>query len=1124
MQNHPCINGSIIHFMRIGLLSIVFASCMANAIYASPAMGQEVLSKKLSLVENREELKDILRDISRTANVKFIYVSPGIPDHMKVTVVANDDNLATVLDRLLRPYNIGYEVVGKQIILKPLTAPVSAFQGVKGRVADATGTPIAGASVTIKGKKGGTSTNEKGEFSIDVAEGTVLEITAVGFAKQTLTVGTNHDVSVIMPKSESTLNDIVVVGYGTSKKVNLTGAVATVSDKDLENRPVTNLTNALEGTMAGVTVVQTNGQPGQDGGVINIRGVGTLNNTNPMIVVDGNIVGSMNDVNPNDIASISVLKDAASAAIYGSRAANGVLLITTKKGKTNGKATISYDAYVGRQRATALPDYLPSWQAATLYNQALVNEGGTATYTAAQIDSFKLGTSPYNYPNTDWLGLFYSGSGLQQSHNLGVSGGNEKTQYYFSMGYFDQDGITPKTNTQRYSTRLNLNTKVNDWFSVYAKLSYTYQPTLQPQSSYPGVPAFSQMIRQVNRISPMIPYKYANGDYGYIADGSPMAWLNASSFDRPNKDNYQGIAGADIEPIKNLHIRPQLAYAVAEEDDQNFVASIQYYTPEGQPSFFQGPNNASETYQKWSYFTPQLLADYSYNLNNNHFKILGGYSQELDNWHELYGYRQNFLNNSLSVIDLGSPTGQVSTGDANELALRSVFGRLNYDFNERYLFEANLRYDGTSRFASGNQYGTFPSFSAGWRISEENFFKPLKDVVNNLKLRASWGKLGNQIVQDNSGNPLFYPAISTVSAGQNYVFGGQTPVIASGVAPTTGVDPTISWETTTETNFGLDADFIKNRLSLTADYFIKNTTGILYDIPVSGTYGLTPPVINAASMRNQGLELALSYHNNEGKLTYNVSGNAAFIKNEVTSLAGTGAAYPSNQTILQVGLPRYAFYGYVAQGLFKTQDQLTTHASQTGISPNTSLGDLMYKDVNKDGVINQSDKVYLGTNFPKVTFGLNVNLGYKHFDLTAFFQGTAGVKNFVQGITLGQNSNGAGKPTAALWNSYSATNTGSNWPRAWINYEQNDPADNPSSYWIRNAAYVRMKNLQLGYTLPDAWSKTIHVQRLRFYYSGQNLFTITQFYKWVDPESPSGTAGYDYPQVKVNSFGLNLTF
>ncbi len=1120
MQNHPCIRGSIIHFMRIGLLSIVFASSMATALHASPALGQEVLSKKLSLVANKEELKDILRDISRTADVKFIYVSPGIPDHMKVTVLANEDNLSTVLDRLLSPYNIGYEVVGKQIILKPLTSPASVAalpKDVKGRVADANGTPIAAASVVIKGSKSGTFTNEKGEFSIDAPEGAVLEFSAVGYAKQSITVGANHDLSVILPKSESTLNDVVVVGYGTSKKVNLTGAVATVGEKELEDRPVTNLTNALEGTMPGVTVVQTNGQPGQDGGLIRIRGVGTLNNSDPMIVVDGNIVGSMNDVNPNDIASVSVLKDAASAAIYGSRAANGVILITTKKGKA-GKTTISYNAYVGKQKATALPDYLPSWQAATLFNEALINEGGTAAYTAAQIDSFKLGNSPYNYPNTNWLGLFYSGSGFQQSHDLGVSGGTDKTQYYFSMGYFDQDGITPKTNTQRYSTRLNLTTKANDWITVYAKLSYTYQPTLQPQSSYPGVPQFSQMIRQVNRISNIIPYKYANGYYGYIADGSPMAWLNSPSFDRPNKDNYQGIAGADIEPVKNLHIRPQIAYAVGESDDQNFVSSIQYYDAQGQPTFLQGPNNASETYQKTTYFTPQLLADYSYTLGDNHFKLLGGYSQELDNWHELYGYRQNFLNNSLSVINLGSPTGEVAQGDATELALRSLFGRFNYDYKERYLFEANLRYDGTSRFAPGNQYGTFPSFSAGWRISEEDFFKPLKSVVNDLKLRGSWGKLGNQ---NATGN---YPAISTVSSGQNYVFGGQSPVIASGIAPTTGVDPSIIWETTTEANFGLDADFIQDRLSLTADYFVKNTTGILYNLPVSGTYGLIAPIINAASVRNQGLELMLSYHNNEGKLKYNISGNASFIKNEITSLAGTGDTYPSYSTIMQVGLPIDAYYGYEAQGIFKTQDQLQSHASQTGLSPNTSLGDLMYKDVNKDGVINQSDKVYLGTNFPKVTFGMNLSLNYKNFDLLAFFQGTAGVKNYIQGNLIGINSNAAGKPTTALWNSWSSTNSNSNWPRAWIAYQQNDPGDNPSSFWIRNAAYVRMKNLQLGYSLPERWSRSIRVQRLRIYYSGQNLFTITQFYKWVDPESPSGTAGYDYPQVKVNSLGLNLTF
>jgi TonB-linked SusC/RagA family outer membrane protein len=1124
----------ICHLMRVGLLSIVFASCMAGTLYAKPAKGQEVLTRKVSLVADQEQLKVILREIGRAADVKFIYVSPGIPDRMKVTLLADRDDLSIILNRLLSPYHISYEVVGKQIILKPMapsairpdsSAPgsvtVATQKPITGQVADANGNPLAGVSITVKGTSTGSSTNDKGQFRIDAPKNAELEISYVGYASQTIRIGDRTDISVILIKVENSLNEVVVVGYGTQRKVDLTGSVSTVSATQLENRPVTSLDNALAGTMPGVTVIQNNGQPGRDAASININGIGTLNSTTPLVVVDG-VISSMYEVNPNDVESMSVLKDAASAAIYGSRAANGVILVTTKKGKKSGPAQIEYDAYIGKQTPTRLPDYLPSWQAATMYNQALTNVGSAPVYSATDIQEYKDGSDPIGHPNTNWLGLFYNGNGLQQNHYLGVSGGSDKTQYLFSLGYFDQEGNVQKTQAQRYTTRLNLSSQVTSRLRAYANISYTFNPFQEPLSSYPGVSAFSQMIRQVNRISPTVPLKWGNGDYAYIGDGNPIAWLNSPSLGTYNHYLLAGSAGLDWEIIKDLHFKPMVGYTLTQDQNKSYVSNIQFYTSTGAPGLLQGPNSATDQYDNTTYITLQSTLDYTRKFGGHTFKLLGGYSQEYTKYYELDGYRQSFLNNDLSDLNAAPPTGETSGGYSNELALQSFFGRFNYDYEGRYLFEANLRYDGSSRFDTANRFGTFPSLSAGWRISQEAFFKPLKPYVSELKLRGSWGKLGNQNITGSNSDNTYYPYITTVAANQNYVLGGTNPAFAAGVAPINGANTALKWETTTETDLGLDAALLNEKLTFTADYFVKNTSNILLNIPVSAPYGLNTPYQNAGSVQNKGWEFSAGYHGRQGAFTYNISANAAFIKNEVTSLDGTGPNI-SGITIQKVGLPINSFWGYQAEGLFQNQQQVTAHATQ---SPNTGPGDIIYKDQNGDGTIDQTnDRVYLGTYFPKVTFGFNLGAGYKGIDLTAFFQGAAGVKGYAEGIAIGQVGTTVGKPTSAMLDSWTATNPGAKFPRLLTtSYLQNDPGTNPSSYWVRNAGYVRMKNLQLGYTLPRSIAQRIGAQRIRVYYSGQNLLTFSQFYKWIDPEAPAGTAGYDYPQVKTTTFGLNITF
>lgn len=1111
----------MLHFMRIGLLSIALTLTAAGAVYARPAAGQEVLKKKVSLVADQEELKTVFHRLSKEAGVKFIYISPGVPDQQRVTCLAVHEDLDVVLGRLLGPLHLRMEVVGNQVILKPevpATVVVTA-RPVHGRVADGAGVPLEGVSVTVKGSNTGTMTDAKGAFTLDATEGTELVISYVGYASQTVKV-TGGEVSVVLTKQQNSLNEVVVVGYGTQRKVDLTGSVSTVSAAQLEDRPVTSLGNALQGTMPGVTVIQNNGQPGRDAGSINIDGIGTLNSTAPLVVVDG-IISSMNEVNPNDVESISVLKDAASAAIYGSRAANGVILITTKKGR-KGASQIEYDVYVGKQTPTRLPDYLPSWQAATMYNQALANVGSAPVYSATDIQQYKDGSDPVGHPNTDWLNLFYNKKGLQQNHYLGISGGSEKTQYLFSLGYFDQEGNVAKTQAQRFTTRLNLTTQATRNLKAIANISYTFNPFQEPLSSYPGVSAFSQMIRQVNRISPMVPLKWANGDYAYIGDGNPIAWLNSPSLGTYNKYLLTGSAGLDWEPVKDLHVKPFVGYTLTQDQNKSYVADIQFYTATGSAGLYQGPNNVTDKYDNTTYVTLQATIDYMKHLGNHTLKILGGYSQEYTKYYELDGYRQSFLNNQLSDLNAASTTGQTSNGYSNELALQSFFGRFNYDYDGKYLFEANLRYDGSSRFDTANRFGTFPSLSAGWRISQENFFKPLRPIFSELKLRGSWGKLGNQNITGSNSDNTYYPYITTVSAGQNYVFGGANPAFAAGVAPINGANTALKWETTTETDLGLDAAFLQEALTFSAEYFVKNTSNILLNIPVSAPYGLNTPYQNAGAVQNKGWEFNANYRGRQGAFTYNIGANAAFIQNKVTSLAGTGPNI-SGITIQKVGLPINSFWGYEAEGLFQNATEVAKHATQ---SPNTGPGDIIYKDLNGDGKIDQTnDRTYLGTYFPKVTYGFNVGAGWKGIDLTAFFQGAAGVKGYAQGIAIGQVGTTVGKPTSAMLNAWTPSNPGASMPRLLTtSYLQNDPGTNPSSFWVRNASYLRLKNLQLGYTFPQGIARRIGAQRIRLYYSAQNILTITSFYKWIDPEAPAGTAGYDYPQIKTSTFGLNVTF
>lgn len=1005
------------------------------------------------------------------------------------------------------------------------------LKAITGHVKDVSGQPLPSVSVSIAGTTQGTTTNINGLYKISVPENATLTFSFIGYEKKSVKVTADWDGNVILTEDQKgkNLNEVVVVAYGTQKKANLTGAVAAISAKELQDRPVTNLNDALQGTMSGVTVTTTGGQPGSTGN-INIRGLGTFNNSAPMVVVDG-IIGSLSDVNPNDVESVSVLKDAASASIYGSRAANGVILITTKRGKT-GKMQISYTGYAGKQKPTHLPDFLPSWQAATLYNQALANEGQSPYWTQQDITLFQNQSDPDTHPNTNWQGALYKGNGFQQNHAVNVSGGDEKTQYAFSLGYFQQNGIIEKSNFQRYSTRMNLNSALTKNFSVNASLSFLYAPTQAPDGLGGG--DIGGIIGTTAAMNSTVVNQYKNGVYNYLSFGNPIAWLNSPGYNNNQSSLFTGNVGADWEFIKGLHFKPSFAYRYNANPAQEFKPADIYYDPKN-PSVALttiSQSSLANANSTSSYYNLQGLLEYDRHFGKHNVNILAGSSQEFTAFSYLYAYRQNFLNSSLSQINAAPSLGQQTAGTASQLALRSYFGRARYSFDDKYLLEANIRDDGSSRFTQGHRWGVFPSFSAGWNISKESFFQPLADVIPMLKLRGSWGKLGNQTLGSVSNNyisatgplsiPFAYPAYSTVTSGQNYSF---NQILASGIALNNGANSVISWEETTTTDVGMDMELLHSKLSFTADYFVKNTNDILLQLPASAVYGFTTPFQNAGAVRNNGWELSANYRDKVGAVSYNVGVNATFLTNKITNLAGTGSISSGRV----VGYPINAFYGYQAEGIFQTQQEVISHAKQSGgvIAP----GDLKYKDVSgpngvPDGVIDGNDRVYLGSPFPKTTFGFTLGAGWKGFNVSTFFQGALGVKNYVQGFMLGslQQPN-IGNPTSALLDAWTPSNPNATFPRLWSTYSQNNPQSFVSSFWVRNASYLRLKNLLVSYTIPAATVAKLGVKNIRIYYSGQNILTFTSFYKWVDPETNTGNNAYgSYPQLKTNTIGLEVTF
>ena len=1022
------------------------------------------------------------------------------------------------------------------VLFSPITSWAQVIQ-VNGKVTSKIdGLPLPGVTVVVEGTTIGTSTNVAGNFSIQVlTPGSVLTFKQIGMITQTFTVNDQSFISIALTESNSTLSEVVIVGYGTQKKSVVTGAISGVSTKDIENQQLSRIEQALQGRASGLTIASSSGAPGASS-TVRVRGTTTLGNSDPLYVVDGVVidVGGIDYLNQSDIESIQVLKDAASAAIYGARAASGVILIATKKG-TAGSMTINYSGYYGSQSPVRRLDMLNGAEYATLRNEASVAGGGGIAYANPQ--AFGEGTN--------WQDALFNDNAKIQNHEVSLSGGSDKSTYYSSFGYFDQQGIIASdiSNYKRYNIRLNSTHKIKNWLNVGQNLGYSH---IKSQGGLGTNTEFGGPLSSVINLDPLTPIvitdpavasaspystqrvvRDANGNpYGISPSvgqemTNPFAYIQTQLGNFGWSDNIVGNVYAELEPLKGLKFRSSVGAKLAYWGGESFRPL--FYLNPAQQSIQTAYNRDRSQAFNWNL---ENTLSYTRTVEKHNFTVLAGQGAYRDN--NSSGLNVSFTNIAANTFKEASFNLKVPTAsritDAYEginHTVSSLFSRVIYAFDEKYLFTGIVRRDGSSRFGSNNKYGYFPSASVGWVPSLEKFW-PSNEIVNTLKIRTSYGIVGN----DNLGD---FRYLSTVGPDRNYVFGVDNYYI--GYSPDAPANPDLKWEETSQLNIGFDAILLQN-VNFTVDWYNKKTSGILQTINLPGYVGATgSPWGNVADMKNTGLEFELGYQKQLGKLNLNLRSNLSFLKNEVTYLGedkaflegGTNihnSAYPV--TRIAVGQAIGSFYGFRTEGIFQNQAEVNAHKGTTGlIQPNAKPGDFRYADINTDGKIDQADREFIGDPTPDVSFGFNLNATWKSFDLLVFGQGVSG-NQIYQGLRRLDIPNANWQSNAL--NRWTGENTSNTFPRLTTD-DANRNFSNPSSFFLENGDYFRIKTLQIGYSLPASIIGRAKINKARIYISSNNLVTFTK-YTGFDPEiGTNGSYGIDrgiYPQSRSFLFGLNI--
>lgn len=983
---------------------------------------------------------------------------------------------------------------------------------VTGVVKDQIGESVIGASILEKGAGNGVVTDMDDKFSLSVQPNATLVISFIGYASQEFVINRNNmSLNVVLKEDTELLDEVVVVGYGVQKKENLTGSVASVNFKDVASMPVANTANMLQGRLPGVMLTGNGAQAGHDNPEIRVRGIGTLNNSNPMVLIDGieSSVSQISQLPSEDIESVSVLKDAASASIYGVRAANGVILVTTKRGAEQ-KPSISYSGSVALQQATVLPDYVNSYEWAKMYNEC----HPSTAYTDDMLKKLKDGSDPDHFANTDWVDEMFRTASMHQ-HHLSVSGGSKDVHYMISTQYFNQEGILRNTANQRFNFRSNLDAKLGI-VKFGLNLSGSRQNIDEPNTSVTG----EGLMRYLTWFTrPTVPAKYSNGNYGYI-DGNPNISQSVAknplfALNNGYKDNkhyrFDGNFFGEVDLMKGLKFRSSLAYKYYMNDITTFnPREMARYNAEGEEIAPAGTQNSLSDYHYLSTsYTNENIMTYANNIGLHEFNVLLGHSIQESRWDSNTSGKQGFPTDNIFELDGGSQNDSAS-GSAEEVALQSFFGRINYNYGGRYLFEMNVRRDGSSRMSKENRYATFPSFSGAWLISNEKFMENVK-FLNSLKLRASWGKLGNQEI----GN---YAYVSTLSSQGSYYFGDSKYV---GMKTSKIANENIQWETTTITDFGFDASFWQGKISVVFDWYDKTTSDILLRLPMPNIFlgSLYAPYQNAGKVRNRGWEFTANYFDRKGDWSWEAGLSLAGVKNEILEMGGVESI--SNNSINREGDAIGSYYGWKAVGIYRTEADLNrvngkgNPIKQNGQTP--QLGDIMYEDFNNDGDITDADRQIIGNPFPKLQYSFNLGFSYKNWNVTTFWQGIAGLERFNWDETTISNG---GNKTSRWLDRWSAENPNGSMPR--LGGEINNRY---SSFWLTDGKYLRLKNLEIGYNFEKkAWLGKLGVQNLRVYVAGTNLLTFTSLDDY-DPEKQSGDLRNDvHPNTRTYSFGVNVKF
>ena len=1009
---------------------------------------------------------------------------------------------------------------------------------VKGVVKDSNGEPLLGVNVLVKGTTIGAVTDIDGNFSFEAPAGCTLVISYIGFESQEVKVKGNAPLNIILKEDSEALDEVVVIGYGTQKKVNLTGAVSAVTGEEIAKRPVSNTSTMLQGQMPGLRITSDKGQPGNESVQMRVRGQGTYSSagSNPLVLING-VEGDLATLDPNIIESVSVLKDAASASIYGSRAANGVILITTKNGsEMKERVSVRYNGNFAVHNPTTLLDLI--WDSPTYmkyFNMAKENSGSPITerYTQEMIDAYTNPTDPQKYPSFNWLDYIFDPAFVQQ-HNVNVSGTIGKTSYNASLSMVNQPGTMKGQEYQRYNASLDLTSQVNDWVKI--GMYFTGSRSYRQETRQGDTDAYLSTISQAPTYMPWLPddgsgiKRYTSKAYTFESNNKNMvAIAETENFKKYVNTDANVQAWAEIKPFKGLtwYTKGAIRYKAQHYKDWGAIPTPIYFYHDGTQNGTLNTNGTGLTsnmeYSTYVNLYTYLKYDWLSSNKDHSLSAMAGYSLESYRYDVLQGYRQDY-DFPLHELNAGNSSVQTNSGSSQEWGLVSGFFRLNYGFKDRYLVELNARYDGSSRIASQSRWGVFPSFSLGWRVTEEEWMKDLQwDWLNSLKLRGSWGLLGNQNID-------LYSYYALVSTGKDYGFNNTD--LSSGVAQTAISNQNLKWETTAIGDFGADLTLF-NGFNVTFDWYKKRTYDILRKAQGNALLGLDAPYINDGEMVNKGIEVSLGYNGYvrdgffEG-LSYNA--NVYFDRSRNT-LTKYGADYITNGLICSEGLPYESFYGYKAIGIFKDDDEVRNSPKQ--FNDNTQAGDIKYADISgpdgvPDNVVDEYDRTIIGNRFPNFEYSVSLGASWRGFDLSLLGQGVSGVDHYASGWGLRPFYQGTPISQDYIDNMWTEEHTNAKYPRLYFADMGGTKNQRESTYWLYDGSYFRLKNLTFGYTLPKALTQKAKIQRLRVYFSGDNLLTFTKFPQGGDPErnynSTKGTRLVYYPQNRIISFGINLDF